>query len=376
MDDVVICGGGPAGSVAAYLLAKAGARVRLLDRAVFPRDKLCGDTVNPGTVALLRRHGLGSVVEDGLPVDGMIVTGASGVRIEGRYGPGVQGRAIARRVLDERLLAAAAGAGATVCEGVLVRAPLTDAAAAGPRATGVKATAGGADVEFTARVVIAADGRHSRVARALGLSLHPPSPRRWAVGGYFEGVAALTTLGEMHVRHGRYLGVAPLPGGLANACVVTADRAALRDPRRLLVESLRRERVLGDRFARARLVGPAVCIGPLAVEARAAGIDGLLLAGDAAGFIDPMTGDGLRFAIRGAELASAAALSALEQGWTGVHARLADARRREFGGKWRFNRALRALVDSRALGLADRGASIAPAVVTRLIRYAGDAHAA
>ena len=58
MYDVIICGAGPAGSVAATVLARGGARVLLLDRARFPRDKLCGDTMNPGTVAILRRLGL------------------------------------------------------------------------------------------------------------------------------------------------------------------------------------------------------------------------------------------------------------------------------------------------------------------------------
>ena len=68
---------------------------------------------------------------------------------------------------------------------------------------------------------------------------------------------------------------------------------------------------LAPRFERARRVGPVTILGPLAVDAAAAGVPGLLLAGDAAGFVDPMTGDGLRFALRGAELAAdvAAALS-------------------------------------------------------------------
>ncbi len=69
--------------------------------------------------------------------------------------------------------------------------------------------------------MIAADGRYSRVARALGLSRSARRPRRWAIGGYFQDVAGTTSFGEMHVRAGRYIGVAPLPGGLTNACVVT-----------------------------------------------------------------------------------------------------------------------------------------------------------
>ena len=110
---------------------------------------------------------------------------------------------------------------------------------------------------------------------------------------------------------------------------------------------------------------------------RDAALDGLLLAGDAAGFIDPMTGDGLRFATQGAELAAAAAQQALAHGWPGVHARLAAARRSAFGAKWRFNRALRVLVASpRGVNIAGLGARLAPRVLHAAIAYAGDCRSA
>jgi menaquinone-9 beta-reductase len=378
MFDVIVVGAGPAGSIAALLLARARAAVLLLDRARFPRDKLCGDTVNPGAVTVLERHGLAHVLDGALPVDGMIVTGASGLRVEGRYGGGAQGRAIVRRDLDVRLVEAAAAAGAQVDEGVLVAGALADSAGGTTRVRGVTLkTPDGHDLDLTARVVIAADGRHSRVAQALRLSRYPRVPRRWAVGGYFELVSGLTTCGEMHIRENRYLGVAPLPGGITNACVVTAARDALRNPEALLIDSLRSDPALARRFAGARLVAPPACLGPLAVECETPGTPGLLLAGDAAGFIDPMTGDGLRFALRGAELAADAALSALEHGWQDAHLRLRAARRREFLPKWRFNRTLRSIVGSPStVRLADRGASLAPAIVRGLIRYAADLNAA
>ena len=80
--DLVVVGAGPAGSVAALLAARAGARVRILDRSSFPRTKLCGDTVNPGTMATLARLGIASDVEArGLPVEGMLVTGSELLRL-------------------------------------------------------------------------------------------------------------------------------------------------------------------------------------------------------------------------------------------------------------------------------------------------------
>jgi len=230
--------------------------------------------------------------------------------------------------------------------------------------------------ELRAPVTIAADGRHSTMAFGLGVARHPNRPRRWAIGAYYENAAGVTTLGEMHVRRGRYIGVAAVPGGLTNVCVVMPSRpgdAALRDRVALLKHELARDSDLRHRFADARLVQPPVMLGPLAVEVTGAAIDGLLLAGDAAGFVDPMTGDGMRFAVRGAELAAAAALDALEHGWTGVHQRLAERRRAEFAGKWRFNRALRALVGSpRAVEAATLGASVAPGVLRAIIAHAGD----
>jgi len=375
MLDVLVVGAGPAGSVAAAVLARAGARVRIVDRAAFPRDKLCGDTVNPGTMALLTRLRLAAPIEAaGLPIDGMRVSGyrgTKGVVVEGRYPPGLTGRALLRRDFDWMLLSDAMAAGAQFESGVVVRGAIVDDG----RVAGVDAGGRG---EIRATVTVAADGRHSTLAFGLGLASHPRRPRRWAAGAYMEvpDDAASRRFGEMHVRAGRYLGIAPVPGGLTNVCLVTPWRtgaAPLGDPRAAIVRALSGDPLLRDRFADARLATAPVMLGPLAVDARRAPPDGLLLAGDAAGFIDPMTGDGLRFAIRGAELAAMAAVEVLAHGWDGVQARLARARRAEFAGKWRFNRAVRSLAASpSAVALATAGARMAPAALRRAMIYAGD----
>jgi flavin-dependent dehydrogenase len=392
MLDVLIVGAGPAGAVAAVVLARAGVGVRIVDRASFPRDKLCGDTVNPGALARLRSLGLAAAVEvRGLPVAGMLVTGERRVAIEGRYPDGVTGRAIVRRDLDWLLLRAAIDAGCQFEPGVSVRGAVVNDGKAGRAVSGVTIGANGSRHRLAARVTIAADGRHSTIAFGLGLARHPPRPRRWAIGAYYETFISGDSpwsvpgsvpgpspgvLGEMHIRRGRYIGVAPIPGGLTNVCLVRPSQpgdAELRDPAALLSRELLRDPLLRDRAAGARLASPPVVLGPLAVDATGAGIDGLLLAGDAAGFIDPMTGDGLRFAVRGGELAAAAAMRALEHGWTGVHHGHAAARRAEFKQKWRFNRALRALVASpRAVDVAALGARVAPAALRRVIEHAGD----
>ena len=383
MYDVIVCGAGPAGSVAATVLARGGARVLLLDRARFPRDKLCGDTINPGTIAILRRLGLAEGFEaSALPVDGMIVTGERGVRVRCAYGHGVHGLAILRRYLDLALVRGAAAAGARVEEGVLVRGPLLDTDAVEPRVRGIViAGRDGRDLRVPAPIVIAADGRRSRLALPLGLTRHPRRPRRWAIGAYFENVAGVTSYGEMHIRRGRYLGVAPVPSGLTNVCLVVprpstwlrAGRADLDDPSAVLRQAIDRDGALRERFAGARMTAPPVVLGPLAVDAAAPGVPGLLLAGDAAGFIDPMTGDGMRFAVRGGELAAEVALAAFAGTLALPHARLGVLRRREFGAKWRFNRTLRRLVDrGMTVELAGLVASAAPWILRRAIAFAGD----
>lgn len=384
--DVLIVGAGPAGAVAAVVAARAGARVRLVDRAVFPRGKLCGDTVNPGTLRRLRRLGMAGGIDDGgLRVDGMTVTGEGGVSIDGPYPPGLYGRAMIRRELDARLLQRALDAGCQFDAGVTVHGATISEGGHGRLVTGVALHGGGG---LRAAVTIAADGRRSALAFGLGLARHPDNPKRWAIGAYFENVMphgvrrgsdprlTPSAFGEMHVRRGRYIGVAPVPGGLTNVCLVRPSYPGdpdLRDPSAALARAIAADPQLRERFQSARMVAPPTLLGPLAVEPSGTAIDGLLLAGDAAGFIDPMTGDGLGFAVRGGELAAQAALQALEHGWAGVHRRLAGERYRAFHHKWRFNRALRALVSSpRLVRAAAAAAALAPGALRAVIARAGD----
>ena len=367
--DVVIAGAGPAGAIAATLLARAGARVLVFDRARFPRRKLCGDTVNPGALTLLRGLGLGAAAGS-FAIPGMVVTGAGGLRITGDYGGAITGRAILREELDHALLQFAMAAGARIEEDVRV----DGVTKSGDRVDGlIVRTRSGLVDTIRAHMIVAADGSHSRIARSLGLARLAARPRRWAVGAYFTDVHHSSLFGEMHIRPRKYIGVAQLPGGLTNLCVATADRALLRDPLALLTETIRTEAVLVDRFDRARRVAPPVVLGPLGVDCAAAGLPGLLLAGDSAGFVDPMTGDGLRFTIRGAELAAEETLRALEHGDADAHARLLARRTHEFGAKWRFNRALRRVLASpRGVSAAERVASFVPWLAEHAIRYAGD----
>jgi flavin-dependent dehydrogenase len=358
--------------MAALVLARAGVRVTVLDRSVFPRDKLCGDSVNPGAMALLARHGLAEAVAGvGLPMHGMLLTGP-GVEVDGTYPHGAVGRSVLRRELDALLLQAAVAAGARFESDTRVHRPLMT----GDAVRGVvTATGHGGQRERAARVVIGADGRRSTLAFALGLSAHPPRPRRWALGAYFDGVGGCGSRGEMHIRRGHYIGVAPTPGGLTNTCLVVPEsraREVARHAGRTLDRTLSEDPWIGQRFNGARRATPITMLGPLAVDVASPGVDGLLLAGDAAGFVDPMTGDGLRFALRGGELAAEAALATL-QGALDAHRQLAARRRAEFGGKLRANRLLRRLVAvPNGVSVGALVARYVPTLMESLIAYAGD----
>ena len=371
MTPVVVVGAGPAGSVAAILLARAGVHVRLIDRAPFPRDKLCGDTLNPGALSILDRLSLGGRVRArAVPISGMTVTGPDGVRVTCDYPSDLMGAAVVRRDLDAALVDAAIAAGVDFVPGAPVRGVMTDAQS---RISGVRV--GRDEQRMPARVVIAADGRRSTLAFALGLTQLAPAPRRWAFGAYFTDVQGVTSHGEMHVRTDQYVGVAGLGANTVNVCVVresVGDGAEHIAPDRVISRAIERDPELRARFARARQVSAVASLGPLAVEARAAGCPGLLLAGDAAGFVDPMTGDGLRFALQGGALAAEAALFELETGLPSYR-RLDAARRREFSRKWRMNRAIRSLVASpRGVRVAAALSAWWPLPVRYLIGVAGD----
>jgi flavin-dependent dehydrogenase len=377
-DDVVIAGGGPAGALAACLLARRGARVTLVDRSRFPREKLCGDTLNPGALALLGRHfDVTPLRQLGCAIDGMLLTGPGGVRVRGEYGAGVKGLGITRDRLDAWMVEQAVAAGARLVDETTVLAPdrQPDGTVTG---FGARHRAGQV-MRFCGRITLGADGRRSRLGQSCGLTRTPASPRRWAIGAYFAGVEGLSAFGEMHVRDGHYLGVAPTRDGRANACLVqpqSPNEAPWREPAAMLVSRLRGDAVLGPRFRHARLATSPIVLGPLAVDTPVPGCAGLLLVGDASGFIDPMTGDGIHLALQGAELAVEVVDEVLEGRLpaSGAHRSFAEQLRHRLGRKRTFNRSLRALVGSpNAVRASAYGARLWPAAFHAVIRYAGGA---
>ncbi len=346
--DVLIAGAGPAGSATAALLARAGARVTLVDRAAFPRDKACSEYMSPEAVRILDRLGvLGAVEAAGAaPLVGTAVTAACGARLHGEFARAgyrpfrPTGLSIARRVLDSELLAAARAAGAEVLERTAVEELVYERGAIGGA---VLRDGAGRRRALRARLTVGADGLRSLVARRLG-GYRQGRPRRVAFVAHLEGVEGMGSSAEMYVGTAGYIGLNPLGAGLTNvALVVPAARAAAARGRAegFFLEGLGIFPEVRRRVERARVARRVLATGPFAAWSGRIVADGAALVGDAADFFDPFTGEGIYSALRGAELLSQTALAALDRSGMVSARRLAPYRRarvRAFAGKWAVER--------------------------------------
>jgi len=359
--DVLVVGGGPAGSSIAHALATRGIDVMVVDRARFPRPKPCAEYLSPQASRILARMGAldeversGAAALAGIRVyapNGSVIAGDF-VAKHGYHGYRDRGLSIRREILDAILIERARHAGTRVVEGAKVTELLREPKGAS-RIRGVRMTADDASREVQARVVVGADGLGSVVARRLGLTRRLRWPRRIALVTHYHGVKDVGEHGEMHVAPDGYVGIADVGGGLTTvAAVFPVSRS--REIARDRVEFLRRwlfdQRRLALRFASAERVTPVVATGPFASYARRAWAPGAALVGDAADFFDPFTGEGIYAALRGGELLA----DHVSEMLTAATPTLADAalreydraRHREFGGKWIVERVIGAVVAS------------------------------
>ena len=357
---VIVVGGGPAGSSAAWHLATAGLDVCLLDRARFPRAKPCAEYVSPEASRILHAMGALAPLEQGgaASLTGMVVHAPSGDRIHGEFvarhgfrGFRDRGLGVRREVLDTLLIERARAAGVCVLEDAKVEGVALDASGA---VCGVEVRTEHGMRTMRASLVIGADGLRSIVSRRLELAHQSRWPRRVALVAHYRDVEGIGTLGEMHVTTNGYVGLAAVSGGLTNVALVVPRRAAqgmAGDPTAFLEAWIASQPSLRPRFRDAVRETPVRATGPFASHATRAWAPGAMLTGDAADFYDPFTGEGIYAALRGGELLAPFALDAVHaraqgsaRGMRRALRAYEQARKRTFAGKWRVEKLIGAAV--------------------------------
>jgi geranylgeranyl reductase family protein len=335
MTDLLVVGAGPAGSLAAVHAARAGMRVTLVERFRHPRPKACAEYASPRIVEELARAGIPGAAwrETAVPLDGMrVVVGGSGFDV--RYADRRGARCawgLDRRGFDALLAAEAQHAGATLLEGWQLAAIERDQ---GGRVVAATIRDGsGTERRIGFDALVGADGARSRTARLLGVERPVRAPRRLGLIAHYAGIDALRHSGEMHVGPGWYVGLAPTPGGELNvgmALPLHGAPSGAGGTRARFQAAITGIPGVEARLRNSRRLSPIRGASPIGHRVAEVAGPGWMLVGDAAGFIDPFTGEGIYRALRSAR----AAVDALTA--TGVAdpaARYRAERRRAFRAK-------------------------------------------
>lgn len=372
--DVAVIGAGPAGSASALLLAKRGFRVLLVDKARFPRDKVCGEALSPAAIPILDRLG-GRDRLGGFALRGARLVSPSGQACEGRY-PSIDGfpdygLSLPRLAFDAHLVDMARKAlGIHMIEGCKVERLRWE----GGRCTGVITSEGPVD----AKAVVLAEGRFSTLHPGIRRHIRPETRKRRAFVATLDGVEGLDDLLELRLpRADLQIVLSPQGGNRAAVCaVLTGGSTAPLGSRPLdgFLDLLRCDHTLAKRLGRAKAASALKGMTLDPYRSDPAPADGLVAVGDTTGFFDPLTGEGMYRALRSAELASSVLAEGLDTGDLSLRRLIAYSQtlEREFRWTYRFVECVVAMSRwPRASELAIGALTRDPSLASRMIAYQG-----
>ncbi len=357
--DVIIIGGGPAGCAMALDLNRRGYAVALCDQAKFPRDKVCGEFISPGADPILFKLGVLSSIEALTPkrLKGVAISSYESSELEIDYpaltqtGLRPSSLSVPRYQLDALFLKQVQSAGVKVFEQYKVTDFIFDnGCVVGVQGWDETKTA----FSMQAKLVVDAGGRNAIALRKFGLKRESKNNNKIAFSAHWQGVQLPDDYCYMHVSRPGYTGISSVGNGRANV-VLVVERSALDSERaekpeafyqRVLMSNCRRSKMLQD----AQPVEAVRSVASLAFAVRPVPCGGLVLVGDAMGFIDPFTGEGIYLSLRSSQIAGEVIHAGFQSmNFSRNFLAVYDKRRQEeFDGKFLLSRVLQWLIYNRS----------------------------
>jgi menaquinone-9 beta-reductase len=355
MTDVIIIGGGPAGCAAALELNRLGYRVVLCDQAKFPRDKVCGEFISPAADPILKRLGVLDRIEALSPkrLKGVAISSYEGEEVVIDYPqlPGMGARptslSVPRYELDANFMEQVKQVGVEVRE----QHKVTGFLFAEGRVAGVRGW-DESKTSFTlkAPLVIDAGGRNALSLKSMGLKKESAGNTKIAMAAHWQGAQIADDYCYMHVSRPGYTGISSVGKDRANV-VLVVNRQSMHGekPDKFYLDAVLRNRHRRKILQDAECIESVRTIESLAFSVKPVTCGGLLLVGDAMGFIDPFTGEGIYLSLRSSEIAVEVADQAFKKSdWSNEVLKDYEVRRRqEFDKKFLLSRIFQKLIYSR-----------------------------
>lgn len=355
MPDVIVIGGGPAGCAAALGLNRLGYHVVLCDQAKFPRDKVCGEFISPAADPILKRLGVLDRIEALSPkrLKGVAISSYEGEEVVIDYPqlPGMETRptslSVSRYVLDAIFMEQVKQVGIEVRE----QHKVTEFLFAEGRVVGIRGwDESKTSFSLKAPLVIDAGGRNALSLKKFDLKKQSAGNNKIALAAHWQGAQLADDYCYMHVSRPGYTGISSVAENRANV-VLVVDRQAMRgeNPDRFYRDTVMKNRYRQKILQNAECIESVRAVESLAFSVKSVPCGGLLLVGDAMGFIDPFTGEGIYLSLRSSEIAVEGVDQSLKDS-DGSRETLKDyevRRKQEFDKKFLLSRILQKLIYNR-----------------------------